>query len=570
VILVGDSTMATRTGYGDALCKRFAANVQCLNFARGGRSTKSYRADGTWNERVVPALARGDNGSTYVLIQFGHNDQPGKAERTTDLATEYPANLAAYVDEVKRAGAHPVLVTPLTRRTFRNGELVQELVPWADAMRKVGRAKGVPVLELNDESTVAVARMGPAEADTLAMESPKDFDRTHLGPRGAALFSGMVAKELVEAIPELAPVTTVPPQVVRRPQLTDAQAAAYTYREVLAYAGTARAPDPWDPLSDAFAELKADYVVEPPATVKAAIEAALEKVGGRRSEVGGDKRVVILLKPGVYREVVTVPRSSVAITLVGGGATPGDVRITASLDATVVRDGKPIGTPGSATVTIANDGFQARNLTFENGYNKDRGDAAHRSQAVAVLVDDADRVHFDNVRFIGYQDTLYLRSTSPERAARVFVNRSYVEGDMDFIFGESTAYFLRSEIRTLGDRPVSYTLAPSTHVASRYGFVFDDCDFTHDGTPNALAGTFRMGRQWFRGGSLEAVGKVAILNSRIGAHIDRVRPWSDWGPRGAPLHRPVQYDSADYYANRGLPGKVPVEPFLAEYRNIDK
>ena len=55
--------------------------------------------------------------TTYVLIQFGHNDQPGKAERTTDLATEFPANLARYVDEVRAAGAMPVLVTPLTRRS---------------------------------------------------------------------------------------------------------------------------------------------------------------------------------------------------------------------------------------------------------------------------------------------------------------------------------------------------------------------------------------------------------------------------------------------------------------------
>ena len=117
MILVGDSTLAPRTGYGDALCRRLAPVVECLNLARRGRSTKSYRADGSW-ERVTELLRdRGANPRTYVLIQFGHNDQPGKAERSTDLETEFPANVAGYVAEVQRAGAHAVLSTPLTRRT---------------------------------------------------------------------------------------------------------------------------------------------------------------------------------------------------------------------------------------------------------------------------------------------------------------------------------------------------------------------------------------------------------------------------------------------------------------------
>ena len=50
VILVGDSTMATKSGYGDALCSRFTSAVTCVNLARGGRSTSSFRAEGRWDE----------------------------------------------------------------------------------------------------------------------------------------------------------------------------------------------------------------------------------------------------------------------------------------------------------------------------------------------------------------------------------------------------------------------------------------------------------------------------------------------------------------------------------------
>jgi lysophospholipase L1-like esterase len=204
VILVGDSTLTTGTGYGDALCRRFKPAVACLNLARGGRSSGSFRAEGLWNGVLDRLRERG--AGTVVLIQFGHNDQPGKPGRSTDLATEYPANLARYVVEAKALGAQPVLVTPLTRRSFRDGTLNNDLRPWADAARAVASAQQVPLLDLNASSAAAVQAMGQAEADTLAEAPPgaPRFDRTHLGPKGACLFAGMVAQSLPTLLPPLA------------------------------------------------------------------------------------------------------------------------------------------------------------------------------------------------------------------------------------------------------------------------------------------------------------------------------------------------------------------------------
>ncbi|MES2152466.1 MAG: rhamnogalacturonan acetylesterase [Pseudomonadota bacterium] len=225
VILVGDSTMATRTGYGDALCQRFQANVACINLARGGRSSGSFRAEGRWDE--VQALLRDGAAfsASYVLIQFGHNDQPGKPGRSTDLVTEFPVNMARYAREAKALGAVPVLVTPLTRRSFKGAYLRDDLAPWSAATLKVAQAEQVGALDLNGQSAAAVQAMGQAEADTLAMEPPpaamapdapaaraepqgapkSTFDRTHLGAKGAALFSGMVASQLVKLVPAIAP-----------------------------------------------------------------------------------------------------------------------------------------------------------------------------------------------------------------------------------------------------------------------------------------------------------------------------------------------------------------------------
>jgi lysophospholipase L1-like esterase len=224
LILVGDSTIAPNGGYGDALCARFEL-VTCINRAKGGRSSKSYRAEGLWDE-VRSLFTAFPQPKVFVLIQFGHNDQPGKGDRSTTLP-EFSANMKRYVEEARNAGAIPILVTPLTRRQFKDGKVVRNLEDWAQATREVARATGAALLDLNADSTAAIERIGPTEANTLAqappppevvaaaltgttIEAPKPagvepaFDYTHLGDKGAEFFASIVADEVRRTVPALA------------------------------------------------------------------------------------------------------------------------------------------------------------------------------------------------------------------------------------------------------------------------------------------------------------------------------------------------------------------------------
>ena len=230
IILVGDSTVAPGNGWGPGFCALLTPDAACLNLAKNGRSSSSYRAEGLWDKVMESVRGNVPASRTWVLIQFGHNDQPGKPGRSTDLATEFLANMRRYAEEVKAEGANPVLITPLARRSFKGGRVTNDLEAWATATRKVAGDLGVPVLELNAESLAALQKMGPVEANTLAtvppppgvaesaasgdsMPAPKTpavegapvFDYTHLGPKGSALFGGMVAGELAGAVPALAP-----------------------------------------------------------------------------------------------------------------------------------------------------------------------------------------------------------------------------------------------------------------------------------------------------------------------------------------------------------------------------
>jgi lysophospholipase L1-like esterase len=240
IILVGDSTVALHNGWGPGFCALASPDVTCLDLGKNGRSSRSYRDEGSWDRVMNELKAVSAGQETYVLIQFGHNDQPGKPGRSTDLTTEFPANMRRYVQDVKSTGAKAVLITPLTRRSFKNGQLKNDLAGWADATRRVAREEGVPHLELNAESWAAVQKMGAVEANTLAMApapasflasaaagnslpAPKPpqkrkatgagspstpvpvFDYTHLGEKGSAFFGRMVARELIAAAPGLAP-----------------------------------------------------------------------------------------------------------------------------------------------------------------------------------------------------------------------------------------------------------------------------------------------------------------------------------------------------------------------------
>ncbi len=244
IVLVGDSTTAVQGGWGPAFCARHVTSfLTCTNLARGGRSTYNYRAEGSWAlaqaEMRTPGYAR-----TWVLVQFGHNDQPGKPGRSTDLQREFPDNLRRYVREIRAAGAQPVLVTPLTRRQFTDGVLIDDLAPWAEAVRSVAREMEVPLVDLHARSRAVVQALGPVAAMPLAQaaatpaqvsaalggttvgaapvagapaaqdnavaepmgQAKVAFDYTHLGPDGAALFATLVTEELARQVPSLRPL----------------------------------------------------------------------------------------------------------------------------------------------------------------------------------------------------------------------------------------------------------------------------------------------------------------------------------------------------------------------------
>ncbi len=202
IVLVGDSTVTDDSGWGTGFRKLTMDGVEVVNTAANGRSSKSFIDEGRWAE----ALAKRGK---YYLIQFGHNDEPGKGpERETDPKTTYRANMIRYVDEVRAINATPILVTSLVRRLYKeDGTIRTTQTPYVEAVRAIAAEKQVPLVDLHAISLQDAEHAGDdAWADLSPRDDKGQIDRTHLNTKGSEVVGRMVVDALRKVAPELAPL----------------------------------------------------------------------------------------------------------------------------------------------------------------------------------------------------------------------------------------------------------------------------------------------------------------------------------------------------------------------------
>jgi pectinesterase len=229
---------------------------------------------------------------------------------------------------------------------------------------------------------------------------------------------------------------------------------------------------------------------------------------------------VIRIRPGTYREVVHVDKPK--IQLRGEGDDWKKVVLVYGNSAA-----STCGTSCSATLFVTGNDFFAGNMTIANDYSKTSNVP---SQAVALSVR-ADRAVLRHVRLLGAQDTLYASSMGCMKegsecvTGRQYYADCYIEGHVDFIFGDAKAVFENCEIHSIPHGPGGYLTAQSnTRPGQDAGYVFNHCKITAD----ASAGDVYLGRPW------RDYSTVIFMNTDIEAPI-MAAGWSDW--KSAPQPR---------------------------------
>lgn len=170
IYMIGDSTMANKqpqkypeTGWGMVFHEYFNKDVTINNQAVDGRSTKSFITEHRWQE-IYNKLKPGN----YVFIEFGHNDEKIDKPDIGASLEEYKANLTKFINDTKAKGAIPVLLTPITRRSYdSNGKLFNSHGNYPAVVRKLAASQNVVLIDMLAKSEKLVNGLGNERSKEL-------------------------------------------------------------------------------------------------------------------------------------------------------------------------------------------------------------------------------------------------------------------------------------------------------------------------------------------------------------------------------------------------------------------
>lgn len=206
VFIAGDSTAsaygperAPRQGWGMQLQSFLDAKAWSVrNHAQSGRSSRSFIEQG-WLDGIAKDLRRGD----VLLVQFGHNDE--KVEdptRYNEPRKAFPAWLMRYVALARERAATPILVTPVARRKFDRGQLLDTHGLYAQAVRDLAARERIGLIDLNLRSMDWLRALGDEPSKRFFMHVPEartpneaQADDTHLRDAGAVVVACLIVDE---------------------------------------------------------------------------------------------------------------------------------------------------------------------------------------------------------------------------------------------------------------------------------------------------------------------------------------------------------------------------------------
>lgn len=159
-------------------------------------------------------------------------------------------------------------------------------------------------------------------------------------------------------------------------------------------------------------------------------------------------RITILVRRGVYDEIVNIPKGKDRITLRGEDR---HQSVIAAVSNAVANPRH------RAMMLVQADDIVIQNITLHNLTPKGgkQAEALQMRGQRGLLVDDD---------FFSFQDTLRLDG-------QIYVKNCFIAGDVDFVWGAGTIFFDRCTLRALNNG----FLVQSRNPADRVGYIFSDC-----------------------------------------------------------------------------------------------
>lgn len=207
--IASDSTVQTykkenapQTGWGQMLSDYFTKDIVIVNKAIGGRSSKSFIAEGRLDE-ILNAIRPND----YLLIQWGHNDATAIRPARYVHPKDYEYYLQKYIDGARQRGAIPVLITPVPMRIFdeATGAFEISFKPYREVMLKMAKQQDIPLIDNGKVAAQYLTDFGVEASKAVFMFLPKGYyeaypagstDRAHYQRYGANLMARLIVEQI--------------------------------------------------------------------------------------------------------------------------------------------------------------------------------------------------------------------------------------------------------------------------------------------------------------------------------------------------------------------------------------
>jgi lysophospholipase L1-like esterase len=203
ILMAGDSTMAIKdpkdypeTGWGVPFATFFAEDVKVYNFSKNGRSTRTFREEGLW-QQLLDLCHPND----IVFIQFGHNDEvPSKVDRYS-TPEQYKDNLIQYIKEVREKKAQAILLSPITRRYFNEIGVIDPTHPYTELVKEVAEQTGVEYIDMDKISRDYFSALGESNSTIRFMHiKPGIHPNYPNGVRDDTHFNELGAREVAQLL----------------------------------------------------------------------------------------------------------------------------------------------------------------------------------------------------------------------------------------------------------------------------------------------------------------------------------------------------------------------------------
>ncbi|MDR4955832.1 rhamnogalacturonan acetylesterase [Bacillus sonorensis] len=200
IYLAGDSTVqnyqanSPQGGWGGFLQSYLSEDVQVVNRAIGGRSSKTFVEEGRL-AAILEVIKKGD----WLFVQMGHNDSSkDKPERYTDPYTTYKQYLRMYIEGARQKEATPLLITPVARLHYENGVFLNDFPDYCIAMKQLAEEEHVLLIDLMNKSLQHFAEKGYSDIFKYFMISENVNDYTHFTKKGAREIAKLVSSGMQE------------------------------------------------------------------------------------------------------------------------------------------------------------------------------------------------------------------------------------------------------------------------------------------------------------------------------------------------------------------------------------